>query len=137
MQYWLVKTEPETYSWATLVKERRTAWTGVRNFQARRNLQSMKKGDVVLVYHSGSEKQVVGIGRVEREAYADPTATEGDWVCVELSASKELKQPVTLEAVKKDPDLKGILLAKNPRLSVQPLAREAFEQIVKMGGSVP
>lgn len=137
MQYWLVKTEPETYSWSTLVKERRTAWTGVRNFQARRNLQSMKEGDLVLVYHSGSEKQVVGIGRVEREAYADPTATEGDWVCVELSASKELKQPVTLEAVKKDPDLKGIPLAKNPRLSVQPLTREAFEQIVKMGGTVP
>ena len=84
MPYWLVKQEPEAYSWATFAQEGRTAWTGVRNFQARNNLRQMKKGDLVLFYHSVSEKQVVGLARVAREAYPDPTATEGDWSCVDL-----------------------------------------------------
>ena len=90
MQYWLVKQEPEAYSWDDLVKDGRTAWTGVRNFTARNNLRAMKKGDLVLFYHSVTEKQVVGIARVEKEAHPDPTATEGDWSCVTLAPVKPL-----------------------------------------------
>src|SRR5215472_17658636 len=100
MQYWLVKQEPEDYSWADLVKDGRTAWTGVRNFQARNNLRAMKKGDRVLFYHSVSEKQVVGIARVEKEAYPDPTASEGDWVCVDLVPVNALRKPVSLDIIK-------------------------------------
>src|SRR5437899_5217818 len=98
MNYWLVKQEPEDYSWANLVEDRKTAWTGVRNYTARNNLRSMKKGDPVLFYHSVTEKQVVGICRVQREAYPDPTAEEGDWSSVDLAPAKPLTQPVTLEA---------------------------------------
>src|ERR1700757_1031235 len=94
--YWLVKTEPESYSWSSLVKDGKTAWTGVRNFQARNNLRAMKKGDSVLYYHSGEEKQIVGLARVEKEAYADPTADEGDWYAVDLAAVKALPRPVSL-----------------------------------------
>src|SRR5687768_11877981 len=100
--YWLVKQEPEAYSWSSLVKERRTAWTGVRNFQARKNLRGMKKGDVVLFYHSGEEKQVVGTAEVTREAYPDPTADEGDWSCVDIAPVKPLKNAVTLQEIKAD-----------------------------------
>src|SRR5262244_2872609 len=100
--YWLVKSEPESYSWAQLVKDGRTAWTGIRNFQARNNLRAMKKGDRVFFYHSVSEKQIVGIAKVAKEAYPDPTATEGDWSCVDLVPDSALKNPVTLEAVKAD-----------------------------------
>src|SRR5213080_1937925 len=102
MQYWLVKQEPEDYSWADLNKDGRTSWTGVRNFQARNNLRAMKKGDLVLFYHSVTEKQVVGIARVQKEAYPDPTASEGDWSCVTLMPVKAVKQPVTLAAMKAD-----------------------------------
>ena len=108
MNHWLVKTEPETYSWSDFLKEGRTVWTGVRNFQARNNLRAMKKGDLVLFYHSGSEKQIVGVAKVAREAYPDPTAKEGDWSCVELVPFKTLRQPVPLAAVKSDPLLKDI-----------------------------
>src|SRR5438093_392052 len=97
--HWIVKQEPESYSWDTFVKEGRTAWTGVRNFQARNNLRGMKKGELVAYYHSGSEKQVVGLARVEREAYADPTAEEGDWSCVDLAPVKPLKKPVSLATI--------------------------------------
>ena len=100
MQYWLVKQEPESYAWAAFVKDGRTAWTGVRNFQARNNLRVMQRGDFVLYYHSGADKQVVGYARVEREAYPDPTAEEGDWSCVDLVPVKALKQPVALETIK-------------------------------------
>src|SRR5204862_1224635 len=110
MQYWLVKQEPEDYSWDTFVKDGRTAWTGVRNFQARNNLRAMKRGDLVLFYHSVTEKQVVGIARVKKEAYADPTAKEGDWSCVELIPVKALRKPVTLDAIKSDKTLKNIPL---------------------------
>src|SRR5204863_8595925 len=96
--YWLVKQEPEAYSWATFLKERRAAWTGVRNFQARNNLRAMKKGDLVFYYHSVSEKQIVGIAKVARESYPDPTATEGDWSCVDLVPAQPLNKPVTLDA---------------------------------------
>src|SRR5687767_1310986 len=95
--YWLVKTEPESYSWAALVKEGRTAWTGIRNFQARNNLRAMKNGDLVFFYHSVSEKQVVGVAQMEKSAYPDPTAKEGDWTCVDLVPVEALKKPVGLD----------------------------------------
>jgi len=134
MQYWLVKQEPESYSWATFVKEGRTAWTGVRNFQARNNLRAMKQGDLVFFYHSVSDKQVMGYGRVGREAYPDPTATEGDWCCVDLVPVRALKKPVSLEAIKADPVLKSMPLVKQSRLSVTPLTREQFDQVLHLGG---
>jgi predicted RNA-binding protein with PUA-like domain len=134
MQYWLVKQEPETYSWATFVKEGRTAWTGVRNFQARNNLRAMKKGDLVFYYHSVTDKQVVGYARVEREAYADPTASEGDWCCIDLVPVKTLKKPVSLETIKADEGLKAMPLVKHSRLSVMPLTWEHFDQVLRLGG---
>ena len=133
MPYWLVKQEPEPYSWATFAQEGRTAWTGVRNFQARNNLRQMKKGDLVLFYHSVSEKQVVGLARVAREAYPDPTATEGDWSCVDLVPAKALNQPVGLDAIKADAKLKDLPLLKQSRLSVMPLAQPAFERLLELG----
>jgi predicted RNA-binding protein with PUA-like domain len=133
MQYWLVKQEPESYAWATFVKEGRTAWTGVRNFQARNNLRAMKKGDLVFFYHSVTDKQVIGIARVAREAYRDPTATEGDWCCVDLVPVRALKKPVGLETIKADKALKAIPLLKNTRLSVMPLTREQFERVLQLG----
>src|SRR5208282_283279 len=102
MNYWLVKSEPETYSWAAFVKEGRTAWTGVRNFAARLHLRAMKSGDAVFFYHSGGQKSVVGLARVETKFYPDPTAKEGDWSCVDLVPVKELAQPVTLAQIKAD-----------------------------------
>jgi len=134
MQYWLVKQEPESYSWATFVNEGRTAWTGVRNFQARNNLRAMKQGDLVFFYHSVSDKQVMGYGRVGREAYPDPTATEGEWCCVDLVPVRALKKPVSLEAIKADPVLKSMPLVKQSRLSVTPLTREQFDQVLQLSG---
>jgi predicted RNA-binding protein with PUA-like domain len=134
MQYWLVKQEPEAYSWATFVKEGRTAWTGVRNFQARNNLRAMKRGDRVLFYHSGTERQVMGYSRVEREAYPDPTAEEGDWCCVDLVPVKTLQQPVSLERIKADAILASMPLVKHGRLSVGPLTQEQFDRVLQLGG---
>ncbi len=133
MQYWLVKQEPQDYSWATLVKDGRTAWTGVRNFQARNSLRAMKKGDLVLFYHSGADKQVVGLARVEKEAYPDPTATEGDWSSVDLAPVKALDKPVVLDAIKADKALKGILLVRQTRLSVMGLTPAQFDRVLKLG----
>ncbi|EEF61078.1 EVE domain-containing protein [Pedosphaera parvula] len=130
--YWLVKQEPEAYSWTTFVKDGKTAWTGVRNFLARNNLRSMKKGDFVLFYHSVSEKQVVGLAKVEKEGYADPTATEGDWVAVDLVPVKTLGKPVTLEVIKADKILKDMLLVRQSRLSVTSLNKEQFEHLMKL-----
>ncbi|MCI0536115.1 MAG: EVE domain-containing protein, partial [Verrucomicrobiales bacterium] len=106
--------------------------TGVRNFQARNNLRAMKKNDPVLYYHSGDEKQIVGIAKVQRESYADPTATEGDWVCVDLTPVKPLNRPVTLSAIKADKILKDVPLARNSRLSVSPLNEQQFKRILGM-----
>jgi predicted RNA-binding protein with PUA-like domain len=133
VQYWLVKQEPEDYSWSDLVKDGRTAWTGVRNFQARNNLRSMKKNDGVLFYHSVSEKQIVGLAQVRKEAYADPTAEEGDWFCVDLSPVRPLNQPVTLQQIKADKTLGNIALVKQSRLSVIPLTSEQFDRILALG----
>jgi predicted RNA-binding protein with PUA-like domain len=132
MRYWLVKSEPSAYSWDTLVKEGRTAWTGVRNFTARNNLRTMERGDPVFFYHSVVGKHVVGIARVEKEAYRDPTATEGDWSCVDLVPVKPLKNPVNLEKMKSDPILKHLPLLKQSRLSVSPLSREQFDRVVEL-----
>src|SRR5438034_5028575 len=115
--FWMVKQEPEAYSWSTFVQEGKTAWTGVRNFQARNNLRAMKKGDLVLFYHSVSEKSVVGLARVEKEQYPDPTAKEGDWSAVNLVPVKALKEPVSLEQIKADAILKHMPLVRQSRLS--------------------
>ena len=135
--YWIVKQEPESYSWNKFVEEGSTAWTGVRNFQARNNLRAMKKGDVVGYYHSGDEKQVVGLARVEREAYADPTADEGDWSCVDLAAVKPLKKPVTLATMKGDRVLASMRLVKMSRLSVSPVTAEQFDRLLALAETKP
>src|SRR5262245_18820719 len=98
MNYWIVKSEPDAYSWAQFVKDGKTAWTGVRNFAARINLRAMKKGDTVFFYHSGEGKEIVGLAKVTKEAYPDPTADEGDWSCVDLVVDKPFKAPVTLQS---------------------------------------
>jgi predicted RNA-binding protein with PUA-like domain len=135
MNHWIVKSEPESYSWSNLLKEGRAAWTGIRNFQARNNLRSMKKGDQVLFFHSVSEKQIVGLTRVAREAYPDPTAQEGDWVCVDLIPAKTLTRPVTLAAIKTDAAVKDIPMVKNSRLSVTPLTKLQFDRLMAMAES--
>ena len=132
-KFWLVKQEPESYSWADFVKEGKTAWTGVRNFQARNNLRAMEKGDPVFFYHSGESKEVVGVARVGKEAYPDPTATEGDWSGVDLVPVKALKKPVTLGVIKADRALKEIPLIRNSRLSVMPLTEAQFNRILELG----
>jgi predicted RNA-binding protein with PUA-like domain len=132
MHYWLIKQEPSSYSWQDLLDDKKTAWTGVRNFQARNNLRAMKKGDKAFFYHSGDEKAVVGLAEIVKEAYPDPTATEGDWVCVDVAAVETLKSPVTLEAIKAGKSLSSMVLVKNTRLSVQPVAKEEFEKIISM-----
>jgi len=132
MNYWLVKSEPETYSWSQFVKDSRTAWTGVRNFAARLHLRAMKHGDAVFFYHSGEGKCVVGLARVEKEFYPDPTANEGDWSCVDLAAVKELKKSVTLAEIKADKILKEMVLAKQSRLSVSPVTKAQFERLLKL-----
>jgi predicted RNA-binding protein with PUA-like domain len=134
VNYWLVKQEPQSYAWATFVREGRTAWTGVRNFQARNNLRTMKRGDLVLYYHSGADKQVMGYARVEREAYRDPTAEEGDWSCVDLVPMMVLKKPVGLAVIKADEMLRTMLLVRHTRLSVMPLARKQFDRVLQLGG---
>jgi predicted RNA-binding protein with PUA-like domain len=132
MNHWLVKTEPEAYSWSDFLKDGRAAWTGVRNFQARNNLRAMKKADAVFFYHSVSEKQIVGLAKVAREAYPDPTAQEGDWACLDLVPAKTLARPVTLSEIKADTALKDILLLRNSRLSVIPLTKPQFDRLMAM-----
>ena len=130
--FWLVKTEPEAYSWEMLVKDGRTSWTGVRNFAARNHLRSMKKGDLVFFYHSVTDKQAVGVARVEKEAYPDPTATEGDWSCVDLVPLKPLLKPVSLDVIKSDPALKDMLIVKRSRLSVSPVSLPQAARLLKL-----
>ena len=130
--FWLVKQEPSSYSWVDFVGDGKTTWTGVRNFAARNNLRKMRTGDEVLFYHSGEEKAVVGIAKVTRTAYPDPTAKEGDWSTVDLAAVKPLARPVTLREIKANSRLKGIPLVRQSRLSVMPLAEPEFREIVNM-----
>ena len=131
--FWLVKQEPSSYSWSDFTNDRGTSWTGVRNYAARNNLRRMRKGDEVLFYHSGEEKAVVGIAKVMRPMYRDPTAKESDWSTVDLAPLKPLRHPVTLREIKSNPRLKGIPLIRQSRLSVMPLAESAFRKIAKMG----
>jgi predicted RNA-binding protein with PUA-like domain len=134
MQYWLVKQEPADYSWHNLEEDGRTSWTGVRNFQARNNLRAMKKGDLTLFYHSVTEKQVVGVAKVAKEAYADTTADEGNWSTVDIVPHMALKQPVTLEIIKSDKLLKDMPLIRQSRLSVMSVSASQFARILKLGG---
>ena len=131
--FWLVKQEPSSYSWSDFVADGETSWTGVRNFAARNNLRKMQKGDEVFFYHSGDEKAVVGIAKVVRIAYPDATADEGDWSTVDLAPVKPVAKPVTLHEIKSNPRLKGILLVRQSRLSVMPLAEPEFREIESMG----
>jgi predicted RNA-binding protein with PUA-like domain len=135
MNYWLVKQEPEAYSWETFVKDKGTAWTGVRNFQARNNLSAMAKGDLVFFYHSVTGKNIVGIARVAKEAYPDPSAKgeKGDWVAVDLVPFKALKTPVSLEQLKSDKLLKEMKLVRQSRLSVTPVTKAEFERVLELG----
>jgi predicted RNA-binding protein with PUA-like domain len=130
---WLVKTEPSTYAWGDLVREARTRWDGVRNFAARGHLGGMRAGDLVLVYHSGDERAVVGVARVAREAYPDPSAREGSWLAVDLEPVKAVARPVALAEIKAEAALRGIPLVRQARLSVMPLPEEAFERILDLG----
>ena len=132
-QHWLVKSEPSAYSWSDLVRDGHTAWTGVRNFQARNNLRAMKKGDLVLFYHSVTDPSVVGISTVLKEAYPDPTAKEGDWSCVDLAPAKPLPSPVSLAEIKADPALAEISLIRQSRLSVMPVSAKEYQRILKLG----
>ena len=131
-QFWLVKSEPVVYSWENLVSDGKTAWTGVRNYTARNNLRTMQKGDAVLFYHSVVGKEIVGLAKVVREAYPDPTAKEGDWSAVDLVPEKPLPTPVTLDEIKRNPKLKEMALLRLSRLSVQPVTGEQFDEILRM-----
>jgi predicted RNA-binding protein with PUA-like domain len=130
MNYWLVKSEPSTYSWDDLQKDKKTTWDGVRNYQARNNLKEMKKGDLLLFYHSNEGKAIVGIAKVAREQFPDPK--DKDWIAVEISPERKLKTPVTLEKAKLDKNLSSMVLVKSSRLSVQPVKREEFDWIIKL-----
>ena len=132
-QYWMVKSEPEAYAWSDLVRDGHTAWTGVRNYQARIHLNAMKPGDRVLFYESVTTKAVVGIAEVTKTAFPDKTADEPDWVAVELKAIEPLAKPVTLSEIKAKPALSTIALLRQSRLSVMPLAAAAYKLIVKLG----
>jgi predicted RNA-binding protein with PUA-like domain len=133
MKYWLVKSEPSTYSWDDLLKDGWTYWDGVRNYQARNNLKAMKKGDKVLYYHSNEGLEVVGIAEVVREFYQDPTTDDERWVVVDLKPVKTLKSPVPLSEIKKEKKLRNISLIKQSRLSVMPVTKKEYEVILKKG----
>jgi predicted RNA-binding protein with PUA-like domain len=131
--YWLVKQEPETYSWSDLVSDGGTDWTGVRNYQARNNLREMKTGERVLFYHSGKDKAVVGLAEVAKSAYPDPTADDEQWVAVDLKPIKALKNPVPLAAIRYDKRLSQLPLIRQSQLSVMSLTKDEFDILVATG----
>lgn len=133
MNYWLVKSEPFKYSWEKFNQDGRTYWDGVRNYQARNNLREMREGDLVLFYHSNEGKAVVGIARVVKESYQDPTTDDQNWVVVDLEPVESFKNPVTLEVIKSDPRLQNIGLVRQGRLSVMGIKVEEFDRIVELG----
>jgi predicted RNA-binding protein with PUA-like domain len=135
MNYWLVKSEPFKYSWEKFNKDGRTFWDGVRNYQARNNLKEMKEGDLVMFYHSNEGKCIVGIAKVVKEFYQDPTTEDSNWVVVDLSPVESLKKPVTLEQIKADEQLKEIGLIRQGRLSVMALKPEEFDRILELSQS--
>lgn len=132
MNYWLVKSDPDTYGWKELVAEKNTAWTGIRNYAARLHLRGMKKGDLVLFYHSQKSQAIVGIAKVTREAYQDPTTKDEAWVAVDLQVVKPLRQEVTLAQIKNSGDLKEFPLVRISRLSVMPVNKDEFALLLKM-----
>ena len=131
--YWLIKSEPDAYPYAQLVKDGKTVWDGVRNFQARNNLRAMKEGDLVFFYHSNVGKEIVGVARVVREAYPDPRAKGEDWSAVDVGPAFALAKAVSLETIKKEPKLEGLQLITHSRLSVVPLSAAHFEHILALG----
>jgi predicted RNA-binding protein with PUA-like domain len=133
--YWMVKQEPETYSWTDFVNDGRTDWSGVRNYQARNNLREMKNGDRVLFYHSGKDKAVVGLAEVVKSAYKDPTADDPQWVAVDLKPIKPFATPVLLAAIRYDKRLSQLPLIRQSQLSVMPLTKDEFDVILAMGNS--
>jgi predicted RNA-binding protein with PUA-like domain len=134
MSYWLAKSDPDTYGWSDLVRDGKTSWEGVRNYKARNFLRAMKPGDLVLFYHSGEQKSVVGAMKILSEAYPDKTSEEDIWSAVDVTPAWTLKSPVTLSRIKAEPSLRNILLVREGRLSVTPLEKEEFDIIVSIGG---
>ena len=135
MNYWLVKSEPSTYAWEQLLKDKKTCWDGVRNYAARIHLRAMKNGDLVFFYHSNEGMEVVGIAKVVKEAYPDPKAKkEEGWVAVDLSPHKTLKDAVSLKTIKADKKLQDIYLVRQGRLSVMPLKKEEFQRVLELAG---
>ena len=133
--YWLVKSEPFKYSWDQFVKDGSTYWDGVRNAQARNNLRDMKKGDLVFYYHSNEGKEVVGIAKITKESYQDPTTPDDRWLVVDLEPVKRMQENVTLKAIKADPQLEDVALVKQSRLSVMPIEKVHFDRILTLGGT--
>ena len=134
MAYWLLKSEPIKYSWEQLEKDKKTFWDGVRNYAARNNLRAMKKGDLAFFYHSNEGLEIVGIVKIIKEAYQDPTTKEEAWVAVDVAPFKKLKKPVTLAQIKSDKRLQNIALVKLSRLSVQPVTSEEWDLIIELAG---
>ena len=134
MSYWLVKSEPSSYSWEQLEKDKETVWSGVRNYAARLHLRNMKKGDEVFFYHSNEGTNIVGIAKVVKEHYQDPTTDDDRWVAVDLKAYKKLKNPVGLDVIKKDKRLKDMALVRIGRLSVQPVSDKEWATIMELAG---
>jgi predicted RNA-binding protein with PUA-like domain len=130
MNHWLVKTEPSTYSWEDLMRDKKTGWDGVRNYQARNNLKAMKKGDLVFLYHSMDDKAIVGIGKITKENYPDPK--DNEWVAVEIAPVRKLKKPVTLAQIKADKRFTNMALVKSSRLSVQPVKADEFDLVIAL-----
>ncbi|HZB12058.1 MAG TPA: EVE domain-containing protein [Chryseolinea sp.] len=130
MNYWLVKSEPGTFSWDDLARDKKTVWDGVRNFQARNNLKNMKKGDLTFFYHSGEDKAIVGIGKIVKEGYPEPK--DNNWIAVDIASDKKLKKPVTLAQIKADKRLADMVLVRASRLSVQPVKADEFDLIMAL-----
>lgn len=132
MNYWLMKSEPDVFSYDDLVKKGKEHWDGVRNYTARNNMRAMKKGDLAFFYHSNIDKAVVAIMKIVKEAYQDPTTTETAWVCVDVAPKQKLKNPVTLAAIKANPNLAEMKIIKQSRLSVIDITKDEFDEIVRM-----
>lgn len=130
--YWLIKSEPSAYSWEQLLADKSTSWTGVRNFAARNHLRAMKKGDLALFYHSNVGKEIVGVAKVTRESYQDPTTNEDAWVAVDVVPESSFKNPVGLDVLKKDSLLKKMKFVTIPRLSVSPVTEEEFRKVLQL-----
>jgi predicted RNA-binding protein with PUA-like domain len=136
MAYWLIKSEPFKYSWENFEKDKQTFWDGVRNYAARLNLRAMKKGDLAFFYHSNEGTEIVGIAKIVKEAYQDPTTDDERWVAVDVAAHKKLKKPVSLAQIKEEPRLAQMALVRLGRLSVQPVTDEEWEIVMKMAGEL-